>query len=38
MKEAVSKKKDAHMAMCQNNTEENKKRYESSFNSNEKEG
>ena len=29
MKEAVSKKKEAHKAMCQNNTEESKRRYES---------
>ena len=28
MKEAVSRKKDAHKAICQDNTEENKKRYE----------
>ena len=28
-KEAVSWKKDAHNAMCQNSTEENKKRYKS---------
>ena len=27
MKEAVSRKKDAHKTMCQNNTEENKRRY-----------
>ena len=26
--EAVSRKKDAHEAMCQNSTEENKRRYE----------
>ena len=25
MKEAVSRKKEAHKAMCQNNTEENKR-------------
>ena len=25
-KDAVSRKKDAHKAMCQNNTEENKRR------------
>ena len=29
MKEAVSRKKEAHKAMCQNSTEENKGRYES---------
>ena len=29
MKEAVSRKKDAHKAMCQNSTEENKRRYKS---------
>ena len=29
MKEAVSRKKDAHKAMCQNNTVENKRRYKS---------
>ena len=29
MKEAVSRKKDAHKAMCQNSTEENKRRHES---------
>ena len=29
MKEAVSCKKDAHNAMCQNSTEENKRRFES---------
>ena len=27
VKEAVSRKKDAHRAMCQNSTEENKSRY-----------
>ena len=27
MKEAVSRKKDAHKAMCQNSTEKNKRRY-----------
>ena len=29
VKEAVSRKKDAHKAMCWNSTEENKRRYES---------
>ena len=29
MKEAVSRKKDAHRTMCQNNAEENKWRYKS---------
>ena len=29
MMEAVSRKKDAHMAMCRNSTEENKRRYKS---------
>ena len=29
MKEADSRKKDAYKAMCQNNTEENKRRYKS---------
>ena len=29
VKEAVSRKNDAHKAMCQNSTEENKRRYES---------
>ena len=29
MKEAVSKKKDAHKAMCQDNTDEDKGRYKS---------
>ena len=29
VKEAVSRKKDAHKAMCQNSTEENKRRYKS---------
>ena len=29
VKEAVSRKKDAHEAMCQDNTEENKRRYKS---------
>ena len=29
IKEAVSRKKDAHKAMCQNNTEENKIKYKS---------
>ena len=29
MKEAVSTKKEAHKAMCQNSTEENKRRYKS---------
>ena len=29
MKEAVSRKKEAHKAMCQNSTEENKSRYKS---------
>ena len=29
VKEAVSRKKDAHREMCQNSTEENKKRYKS---------
>ena len=28
MKEGVSGKKEAHKAMCQNSTEENKRRYE----------
>ena len=28
MRETVSRKKDAHKAMCQNSTEENKRRYE----------
>ena len=28
VKEAVSQKKDAHKAMCRNNTGENKRRYE----------
>ena len=29
VKEAVSRKKDAHKAMCQKSTEENKRRYKS---------
>ena len=29
MKEAVSRKKEAHKAMCKNSTEENKRRYKS---------
>ena len=29
MKEAVSRKKEAYSAMCQNSTEENKRRYKS---------
>ena len=29
MKEAVSRKKEAHKAMCQNSTVENKRRYKS---------
>ena len=29
VKEAVSKKKEVHKAMCQNSTEENKRRYKS---------
>ena len=29
MKEGVSRKKEAHKAMCWNSTEENKRRYES---------
>ena len=29
VKQAVSRKKDAHKAMCQNSTEENKRRYKS---------
>ena len=29
MKEAVSRKTDAYKVMCQNNTEENKRRYQS---------
>ena len=29
VKEAVSGKKDAHKAMCRNNTDENKRRYKS---------
>ena len=29
VKEAVSRKKEAHKAMCQNSTEENKRRYKS---------
>ena len=29
MSEAVSRKKEAHKAMCQNSTEENKRRYKS---------
>ena len=29
MKEADSRKKEAHKAMCQNNTEKNKRRYKS---------
>ena len=29
MEEAVSRQKDAHKVMCQKNTEENKRRYES---------
>ena len=32
MKEAVSKKKDSHKAMCQDNTEENTSRYRSTKN------
>ena len=28
VKEAVTRKKDAYKVMCQNNTEENKRRYE----------
>ena len=31
-KEAVSRKKEAHKAMCQNNTEENMRRYKSMTN------
>ena len=27
VKEAISRKKDTHKAMCQNDTEENKRRY-----------
>ena len=27
LQEAVSKKKDVHMVMCQNDAEENKRRY-----------
>ena len=44
VKEAVSRKNDAHKTMCQNNTKEDKKRYKSvknkakSFKSNEREG
>ena len=29
MKEAISWKKDSHKAMCQDNTEDNNRRYES---------
>ena len=29
MKEAVSRKKDAHKSICRNSTEENKRRYKS---------
>ena len=29
MKEAVTRKKEAHKAMCQNSTEESKRRYKS---------
>ena len=29
MKEAASRRKDAHKGMCQNSTEDNKRRYES---------
>ena len=29
MNEAISRKKDAHKAMCQNNTEENNRRHKS---------
>ena len=29
VKEAVAKKKEAHKAMCQNSTEESKRRYDS---------
>ena len=29
MKEAISRKKEAHKAMCQNSTEENKRKYKS---------
>ena len=29
VKEAISRKKDAHKAMCQSSTEENKRRYKS---------
>ena len=29
MKEAFSRKKEAHKVMCQNSTEENKRRYKS---------
>ena len=32
VKEAVSRKKEAHKAMCQNNAEENKRRYRSLIN------
>ena len=37
VKEAVSMKKDAHNAMCQNDTEENKRRYKSMTNKAKKE-
>ena len=32
MKEAVSRKKESHMAMCHNSIEENKRRYKSLIN------
>ena len=38
MMEAVLIKKDAHKSMCQNNSEENKRRYESMKNKAKKEG
>ena len=36
MKEAVSRKKDAHKAICQNSTGENKSKYKSMKNAKEK--
>ena len=32
VKEAVSRKKEAHMAMCQNSTEENRRSYKNIWN------
>ena len=38
MMEAVLIKKEAHKSMCQNNSEENKRRYDSIMNKAKKEG